>query len=434
MRRRRLRTALVFAVLAAALQVAPAAGDPQSKPNGPWEVPNQEETLKAIRDYDQLIATLESIVHARPAAAELTYSPFRAKGSGRAIPIVTIGHGQRGIMIIANQHGDEYVVSNSAVEIVRALTAGSAWARSVRDELTVTIMPRVNIDGFDANPSGSPWRVNVDPNVCPTGPCPAFYTRNQGYDINRYHSYLLSDPRDDPNTGPVGIGQGDNPVPEALAARAAYDAAGGPAVVEVAIDLHHQGTPLDANGNLVTGSTLWPNATATAAQLGISAQFAEVIFRSKQVVSTLITEVGRYGYANFSRYPGTTPPGISRNAYGLLGSASVLIELRGVGQKANGYIAKTGFVAAMSVVEALTDGSLYTTDIAPADALMLAPDNASLFGKCLAPREYTLENYNFCREKLGLNPVTTLPPQEEATPDSDEAALVGDEWVDWSTE
>ena len=53
----------------------------------------------------------------------------------------------------------------------------------------------------------------------------------------------------------------------------------------------------------------------------------------------------------------------------------------------------------MSVVEALADGSLDTTDIAPADALMLAPDNASLFGKCLAPREYTLENYNFCREK-----------------------------------
>jgi predicted deacylase len=433
MRRRRLRTALAFALLAAALQVAPAAGEPQSKPNGPWEIPNQEETLRAIRDYDQLIATLESIVHSRPASAELTYSPFRANGSGRAIPIVTIGHGDRGMMIIANQHGNEYVVSNSAVEIIRALTGTSSWARSVRHELTITVMPRVDIDGFDANPSGSPWRVNVDPNVCPTAPCPMFYTPGRGYDINRYHSYLLSDPRDDPNTGPVGVGQGDNPVPEALAARAAYDAAGGPEVVEVAMDLHHQGTPLDANGDLVTGSTLWPNATATATQLGISAQFADVIFRSKQVVATLLNAVGRYGYANFSRYPGTTPPGISRNAYGLLGSASVLVELRGVGQKANGYIAKTGFVAGMSVVEALADRSLYTTDIAPAEALVLAPDNASLFGKCLAPREYTLENYNFCREKLGLNPVSTLPPQE-AAPDDDEATLVGDEWVDWSTE
>jgi hypothetical protein len=43
-----------------------------------------------------------------------------------------------------------------------------------------------------------------------------------------------------------------------------------------------------------------------------------------------------------------------------------------------------------------------------------SPDNASLFGKCLAPREHTLENYNLCREKLGLDPVSTLPPQEAA--------------------
>jgi Zinc carboxypeptidase len=64
------------------------------------------------------------------------------------------------MMLIANQHGDEYVVSNWAVEIIRALTRNSSWARSVRDELTITIMPRVNIDGFDVNPSGSPWRVN----------------------------------------------------------------------------------------------------------------------------------------------------------------------------------------------------------------------------------------------------------------------------------
>ena len=432
---RTLRTALFAALVVVATQVAPAAAEPpQSKPNGPWITPNQTESISAIRDYGELIRTLERTVASSRGAARLTYSPYRAKGSGRAIPIVTIGNGPRGIMIVANQHGDEYVVSNSAVEIIRALASSSAEARFIRDELTVTIMPRVNIDGFDATPTGSPWRQNVDPNVCPTGPCPAFYTRNRGYDINRYHSYLVSDPLDDPNTGPVGVGRGDNPVPEALAARRAYDDAGGRQVVEVVMDLHHQGTPLDAEGNMVTGSTLWPNATATADALGIRPQFDQVIFRSKQVVATLLNALERRGYANFSRYPGTTPPGISRNAYGLLGSASVLVELRGVGQKANGYLAQTGFMAGMSVIEALADRSLYTTDIAPAEALALAPDNASLFGKCLAPREYTLESYNFCREKLGLAPVSTLPPREEADPASDEAVLVGNEHVDWSTE
>jgi hypothetical protein len=92
-------------------------------------------------------------------------------------------------------------------------------------------------------------------------------------------------------------------------------------------------------------------------------------------VSTLLQAIDRYGYANFSRYCGTTPPGISRNAYGLLGSASVLVEMRGgIGQKSNGYIAKTAYVAAASVVEALADGSLSQADVGVAEALQLTPD------------------------------------------------------------
>jgi predicted deacylase len=371
---RRLGALLCAAALLAAAQAAPAGADPpETTPGGPWEQPNQTETLSALRDYPQLIATLEHITNASQGAARLEYSSIVAKGSGRRVPIVKIGTGARGILIMAQQHGDEYVVSNSAVELIRWLSGSSSAAKAIRDELTVTVLPRVNIDGFDANPSGSPWRYNVDPLVCPSGPCPAFYSRNQGYDINRYHSYLRSDPRDDPNTGPVGVGQGDNPVPEALAVRAAYDAAGGPDVVEVVMDLHHQGTRIDAEGGMVTASTLWPNATATADQLGIRPQFDDAIFRSKQVVSTLLTATARYGYANFSRYPGTLPPGIARNAYGLLGSASVLVELRGVGQKSNGYIGKIGYVAASSVVAALADGSLNDADTAIADALPFAP-------------------------------------------------------------
>jgi predicted deacylase len=370
----RLRAAIGATCLIVGLTAVPAgAQQPESTPGGPWEQPNQNTSLSAIRDYGELVSTLEQLVARSHGAAELTYSPFRAKGSGRAIPIVTIGQGDRGIVIIANQHGNEFTVSNSAVELVRALTSDAAGAKEIREAVTVTVMPRVNIDGFDATPIGEPWRQNVDP-FCTVAPCPAFYALGRGYDINRYHSYLVSDPLDDPNTGPVGVGQGDNPVPEALAVRDAYDTAGGPAGVDVVMDLHHQGSKTDAEGRMVTGSTLWPNATATADQLGIGPQFDQVVFRSKQVVSTLLQAIERYGYANFSRYCGTTPPGISRNAYGLLGSASVLVEMRGdIGQKSNGYIAKTAYVAAASVVEALADGSLSQADVGVAEALRLAP-------------------------------------------------------------
>jgi predicted deacylase len=376
-----MRITPAYAAFAAAccilLQARTAVADPpETTPGGPWSQPGQNESLASIRDYPQLVSTLEKAVAASHGAARLSYSPFRARGSGRPIPIVTIGSGDRGILIIANQHGNEYVVSNSAVEIVRALTSSAAGARAIREALTVT------------NPAGEHRRVrrhahrlavayNVDP-FCTTGTCPAFYGLGQGYDINRYHSYLRSDPRDDPNTGPIDVGQGDNPVPEAVAGRAAYDAAGGPDKVEVVLDLHHQGTRIDADGDMVTASTLWPNATDTADALGIRPQFDAAVYRSRQVVSTLLQAVERKGYANFSRYPGTTPPGISRNAYGLLGSASVLIEVRGdIAQKSSGYLAKTAYVASTSVIDALADGSLYDADVGIAEALPLAPGDAS---------------------------------------------------------
>jgi predicted deacylase len=374
MRRLHLRTVIGALLLISALTAAPAsAQQPQSTPGGPWAQPNQTESLSAIRDYGELVSTLERLVARSNGAARLMYSPFRAKGSGREIPIVTVGNGGRGIVIVANQHGDEFTVSNSAVELVRALTSGAAGAKEIRDAVTLTVVPRVNIDGFDATPIGEPWRHNVDP-FCTVVPCPAFYAVGRGYDINRYHSYLVGDPLDDPNTGPVGVGQGDNPVPESLAVRAAYDAAGGAAGVDVVMDLHHQGSKTDAEGQMVTGSTLWPNATATADQLGIRPQFDDVVHRSKQVVSTLAEAVSRHGYANFSRYCGTTPPGISRNAYGLLGSASVLVEMRGdIGQKSKGYIAKTAYVASAAVINALADGSLSHAGVGTAEALQLTP-------------------------------------------------------------
>jgi hypothetical protein len=73
-------------------------------------------------------------------------------------------------------------------------------------------------------------------------------------------------------------------------------------------------------------------------------------------------------------------------------------------------MANISFRTVMAIVEALADGSLYTTSIDRADALVRAPDSASLFWKCVVARPYTLENYNSCREKYGLSPVSTLPP------------------------
>ena len=402
---RHLAVLIAVGLVAAILQVAPAAAAPQSWPNGPWEVPQQNDSLAAIRDYDQLVATLQNIAQSSKGATQLDYAPYPAKGSGRLVPYVTIGDGPVKMIVIAQQHGNEYVPSNGAIALIRDLSSNAKQAKFIREQLTVIIVPRVNIDGFDATTSGNPWRYNVDP-FCSSS-CPPYYGRNQGYDINRYHPYLTDYPLDNPNTPAP---DDENPVPESLNVRALYDAAGGADDVAVVFDLHGQGTPLDANRDLVTGSTLWPTATPTADELGIRDQFDDVVYFSKQVVSTLLNAMDKIAHANFSLYNGGPEPGISRNAYGLLGSASILMEHRVVGQKAGGYMEDIPRRSVMAVIEALADGSLYGADTARAEALERAPDSASLFWKCVVQRPYTLDNYNFCREKYGSNPVSTLPP------------------------
>ena len=148
--------AALGAVVVAGALAGPAAA--QTTPGGPWSQPNQNESLSSIRDYDELVKTMQQYVQHSGGAARFSWGAYAAKGSGRRIPIVSVGSGDRKMVIIANQHGNEFTVSNSALEIIRALTSNASGAKAIRDELTLTVIPRVNVDGFDATPTGSPWR------------------------------------------------------------------------------------------------------------------------------------------------------------------------------------------------------------------------------------------------------------------------------------
>jgi predicted deacylase len=342
--------------------MAPSHADPTTVPNGPWPAEN-DENLAAIHSYEQLWSTLESIERRASGAFQLSSAPLQSN-TGRDIPVVTIGSGDTPVMFIANQHGDEYVVSEGMIEIIREISGNSQSAQAIRDALTVTIVPRVNVDGFDADVTDldgntPPWRENYDTD------CPAFcefYEEGRGYDINRYHSYSANaydhpyEPGDDDN----------NPVPEAIAMRLLWDQL----QPEFVVDFHHQGTYVDEDVKMITASLMWPNAVEEAERLGISEEFAETITLSKRVVSQMLVALDQYGYANVTRYPSTTFPGIARNAYGLLGSGSVLFEARGgIGAASNGYITKQTVVAGMSVLESAADGTLWTASTEPADTI-----------------------------------------------------------------
>ncbi|MBY5163985.1 M14 family zinc carboxypeptidase [Salsipaludibacter albus] len=360
-----MRSPRAFLAAAALVAVAavPAVADPSTTPNGPWPGEN-DPNLAALRSYEQLWDTLERIEQRASGAFTLEPAPLQSN-LGRDIPVVTIGDGPTGVTYIAQQHGNEYVVSEGIVELARDISGNSAEARMIRDALTVTLVPRVNVDGFDGDVTtriGSPpWRQNYDPTYCTVSPCDPFYLRAVGFDINRYHSSTAN-----PYDHPYLAGDDDlNPVPESIAMRLLYDQT----QPDVVVDWHHQGTYVDDDGRMITGSTMWPNATGEADARGIRPEFDDAIDRSKQAVSVLVDAVQDKGYANITRYPGTTTPGIARNAYGLLGAASVLWEMRGgIGTQSNGNITKTVTVAGKALLVAAADGSLedYSTDTAEA--------------------------------------------------------------------
>ena len=167
MRMRTIGSALGTSLVALTLVglASPALADPVTVPGGPWDDGN--ENVKAIHGYEQLWDTLRTIERSSGGTIDVAPAPLQSN-LGRDIPVATIGDGPVDIMFVANQHGDEYVVSEGMISIIRALAGNSTQAQAIREALTVTIVPRVNVDGFDgdvvdAQGFTTPWRQNYDP-------------------------------------------------------------------------------------------------------------------------------------------------------------------------------------------------------------------------------------------------------------------------------
>jgi predicted deacylase len=363
------RATFMAGVVTAAAVFAQEA--PPTIPGGPY---GENESLASLRSYAQLVGAVEQAVATGHGVATMHWAPWTSNAN-RRIPYAVIGTGPTAAMIIAQQHGDEMETSDSAVALIRTLVNNSAGSKFIRERLTVVVVPRVNVDGFDAevtNATGTqtpPWRENYDPRFT-VNPLPAFYARGRGFDINRYHAFRPECPLDNPNypnfTTVAGVTSCEkpgtdnmdptlgNPVPEAKNIRWLNDQFN----PVVALDMHHQGTRVH-DGKMVTASTLWPTALLTAQRLqtvdaNALARFNQGVDMAKRVVVVIAQTLAKYPYADLSRYPGGTEPGISRNAYGLLGSGSVLLELRGgIGIKSGGYIQKIGYHASLAIVEEL---------------------------------------------------------------------------------
>lgn len=295
----------------------------------------------------------------------LTYHQARSRGlmqleivgqsnQGRNLYLARIGDPTKpSLMIIAQQHGNEVINTEAALQVIQWLYS-SPQAAPVRERYQVLLMPRVNPDGTE-----NFVRYNFDPSAPPSDPSKGIFSGaipgGRGWDINRYHDVVWTNSllyRNFPDRYPA------NPVPEAVA------------VGQVTqrfnpvwtVDFHGQGEYLTSDGRDIKASTLWP--TAAAAQ-------PQAVELSKKMVAVTKQFSDQYPLALLTEYPGGEEEGISRNAYGIYGIGSVLVEIKGGGAYTTepGYLIRYAADMMRNLLLRTADGSLFTADPAIADTL-----------------------------------------------------------------
>jgi len=271
---------------------------------------------------------------ARASRGRVAVRSVGTSNEGRPIWFATLGTGPKRVMYVTQQHGDEPLGTESALHALRRLgLADDPVARAVRSKVTLGIVVRANPDGHEHQ-----WRYNYDPDAEPE-----YGEPGKGYDINRYH---------DPAVAPDDI-----PATEAAVIRRTH-AAFRPSIM---VDYHMQGRyafpPPD--GREITTSIMWPNHPAVS---------ADALRRSKQVGVRVHDAFTRAG-AVVSQYPGGTYQGIARNAYGLLGSASLLVELSALPPEREHFQVHTAYLSMVDLARAAASGALDRIDPAAADEI-----------------------------------------------------------------
>ena len=297
----------------------------------PAQAASTDHTVDPRPTNEQLARELDTIADRSHGRVEVR--TIGKTNEGRPVWAARVGHGPTRIQYVTQQHGDEPLGTPAAVEFLRTVGLGTTWWHKwLRSRVTVDLVVRANPDGHVRD-----WRYNYDPTADPE-----FGEEGKGYDINRYHN--------------PGLAPDDNPATEAGHIQRAY-AEFRPHIV---MDYHMQGRYLDAEGREITASLMWPTHPDTD---------PAAIDAAKQVTVVAQRTIDHLAGGNVSQYPGGDYEGIARNAYGLRGSTSVLLELSAMGEDFEKQQIRSAFAVMLAIAQTAADRSLHRIDPARADAI-----------------------------------------------------------------
>ncbi|WP_026123612.1 M14 family zinc carboxypeptidase [Nocardiopsis chromatogenes] len=309
-----------FALLSPALS-SPAAADAPAAPGRPVDPrPSTEELQRRLDKIE------------KRSRGAVDVDAIGTTNQGRPIFNATVGTGPLRLMYITQQHGNEPLGTPAALELLEDLGVRPGRdGRAILSRVTLSVVVRANPDGHELG-----QRYNHDPDADPE-----YGEPGTGYDPNRYHA--------------PGLAPEDNPVPEAAAVRRQYEEFD----PHLVVDYHMQGRYADDDGEEITASLMWPTHPGVG-------DGARDLSRQAVAVSAEAME-DSYDGANASLYPGGDYEGIARNAYGLLGSGSVLVELSATGPDMEQAQIASAYDSMYVLAQSAADGSLFEVDPDSAD-------------------------------------------------------------------
>ncbi|MBM7661782.1 murein tripeptide amidase MpaA [Bacillus mesophilus] len=304
--------------------------------NGPNYNGNESIQTSILHTHEELVDFLKT-QDAKQEALELEVIGESVKGRDIYLAKYISNPENPTILFLTQQHGNEQLATEGALEFIKHL--GANKVKGVLENVNILVVPMLNPDGAmgDVNFSLENYIADGDRHL-------TRYNANE-VDLNREHAKPIHEMQ-----------------PEQ---RAFYENVLEKYEIDYLIDLHHQGTRSAIDGELVSGSMLYPLNEEVD---------PTVVENSKKLGSVVYHAIEAKGWGKIGKYRGGTGNNIGRNGIASrYGIATLLFEMRGMsdheyesyvlGQKSNGYLIQQSVLALESSVKAIADGSINDADI-----------------------------------------------------------------------
>jgi len=297
--------------------------------------------IERLTSNEEMSAFLEKVDQE---SEHITVEVFGESAKGRSLYLVKFGNDIKNptILFLTQKHGNEPLLTESAIQVIRKLAANNKKTRAWADQINILFVPRLNPDGAEGDVDFNTSRLYRG----------GVQTRNNANNVNlnKTHSSLSQ-----PETKALH----ENVLKK-------YN-------IDYAIDFHHQiANRATSDGKFASAAMLYPTNDGVK---------KDVLERSKELGAVVYERVEPKRYSNIARYHSrNTSVSMARNHFAVhYDIATLLFETRGLSDSINKYsileqkdcahLTNQGEAAIMAAIEAVADGSIETADTSIWDKL-----------------------------------------------------------------